>query len=70
MFKWATTDHLGVSCYLMNMPKMGFFDTLQFIGMTFLAGIIGAVVAAGLTFIGIAYVIPAILGFAFTVLFR
>lgn len=69
-FKAMTTDHLGISRQLMNMPKMGFLDTLRFIAMAMVAGLISAIVAGALAFVGIAYVIPAVLGFAFNVFFR
>lgn len=69
-FKAMTTDHLGISQRMLSMPKMDFLNTLRYMFAVLVGGLVGAVVAGGLAFIGIAYVIPAVLGFAFQVFFK
>lgn len=61
LFRWATTDHTGISQRLCNMPKMGFFDTLAYILVQFVLSIVAAVVTGALVFIVIAYGIPLLL---------
>ena len=65
LFRWATTDHLGIGRSLSNMPKMGFRDSLGYIAMTLIAGIVGALVAGLTAFVLIAYVIPLVIEFLF-----
>ena len=61
LFKWAITDHMGITQRIIDMPKMGFVDSLIYLGVTLVSGLFGALVAGGLTFIVIAYVIPLLL---------
>ncbi len=65
LFRWATTDHFGIGRSLSNMPKMGFLDSLGYIAMTLIAGIVGALVAGLTAFVLIAYVIPLVIQFLF-----
>jgi len=58
LFRWATTDHLGTAKFLANMPPMGFLDTLTMILVTFVTGILGAIVAGFLMFLLIGFGIP------------
>lgn len=34
--RWATTDHTGISKMLINMPALGFVDTLKYSAMLLL----------------------------------
>jgi hypothetical protein len=61
LFRWATTDHTGISQRLCNMPKMGFLDTLRYILVQLVLSIVAAVVTGALVFIVIAYGIPLLL---------
>lgn len=54
-FKWATTDHTGLSDALGRMPKMGFLDTLRYILLLTLASIAGYAVGAVLIYLFFAY---------------
>jgi hypothetical protein len=47
LFRWATTDHYGMTERLSNMPSMGYIDTLKYIGLQ-LAITIAAALASGL----------------------
>lgn len=65
LFRWMTTDHMGTGKSLSNMPRMGLLDTLSYICMIFLAGLVGAVVAGLTAFLIIAYGIPLVIHFLF-----
>lgn len=62
LFKWAATDHSGMSDAIKRMPKMGFLGTIRYILMQFILSIASAVIAAGLMFLLVAYGIPLVLG--------
>jgi hypothetical protein len=65
LFRWATTDHIGVGRSLSNMPNMGFLDSLGYIAWTLVYGIVGALVAGLTAFVLIAYGIPLFIDFLF-----
>jgi len=46
LFRWAATNHCGMSQALSYMPRMGFIDTLNYILIQFLISILGAVLSA------------------------
>ena len=54
LFRWATTDHSGMSRSLANMPSMGFFATIKYIFMQFLYAVAGAILTGVLAFLLIA----------------
>lgn len=58
LFRWATTDHYGMSRALANMPSMGFLDTARYILIHFFIAVAGAVLTGVLVFVLIAYGIP------------
>jgi hypothetical protein len=58
LFRFATTDHTGISQRLCNMPKMGFLESLKYILFQMLLTIVAAIVTAAFTFLLIAYGIP------------
>jgi hypothetical protein len=58
LFRWATTDHSGMSKALAHMPYMGFFETLLYIFIQFLIAVVGAVLTGIWVFVLIAYGIP------------
>lgn len=58
IFRFATTDHTGITQRLINMPKMGLLDSLKYILLQLLFSVLGAIVAGVLTFLLIAYGIP------------
>jgi hypothetical protein len=60
LFKWMTTDHLNVSRRFNEIPPMGLADTLAYLGWTIVGVIVGALIIGVLTFINIAFVLPAI----------
>jgi len=37
VFRWAATDHSGMAGAMSRMPKMGFFDTLKYSLIYFVA---------------------------------
>ncbi len=61
LFRFATTDHTGITQRLINMPAMGFLDTLKYILMQLLLSILASIVAGVLTFLLIAYGIPILI---------
>lgn len=61
LFRWATTDHTGISQQLINMPAMGFLDTLKYIFVQLAISILAAIVTGVFVFILIAYGIPLFL---------
>ena len=58
LFRWAATDHSGMSKALECMPPMGFLDELKTIFMHFLISVVGAILTGGWIFALFAYVIP------------
>ncbi len=60
LFKWITTDHLNVSRRFNEMPSMGLCETLAYLGWSIVGVIVGALIIGVLTFINIAFVLPAI----------
>jgi len=65
LFRWAATDHSGMSRSLANMPNMGFFRTLEYIIMQFVFAVLGAVLTGAIAYILIAYGIPLLFDLAF-----
>jgi hypothetical protein len=65
LFRWSTTDHLGIAKSLNNMPRMGFLDSLGYIAGTLFAGLVGALVGGLTAFLLIAYGIPLVIHFLF-----
>lgn len=61
LFRFATTDHTGITKHLIDMPKMGFLDSLQYCLMQLLLSILASIFAAVLMFLLIAYGIPLLL---------
>lgn len=61
LFRWATTDHTGLSQRLINMPPMGFLDTLRYILLQLVVSIVAAVLTGVLVFVVVAYGIPIFL---------
>ncbi len=58
LFRWAATDHSGMSKTLEHIPAMGFLHELRTIFMHFLISVAGAVLMGGWIFALFAYVIP------------
>jgi hypothetical protein len=56
--KYMTTDHSGLTKAMINMPTMGFVDTLFLILVQFIAGLVGAIVTGVLYFLLIGFGIP------------
>ena len=63
--RWATTDHSGIGNALNNMPSMGFFESLLYILVHLLIGLVCAVVLFCLTYLQIAYGIPLFISLMF-----
>ena len=61
LFHWATTDHSGITERLVNMPKMGFLDSLRYIFVQMIISIVVTVAAALMVFLVVAYAIPYLL---------
>ena len=59
--RWATTDHTGISKMLINMPGLGFVDTLKYSAMLLLISLAGIFVSGVLYFLLFAYGIPFLL---------
>lgn len=53
LFRWATTDHYGMTERLSNMPAMGFLDTLKYILVQLLITIVAALATGLLVFLAI-----------------
>lgn len=61
LFHWATTDHSGITERLVNMPKMGFLDTLGYIFVLLVINIVAALATGLLVFLIVGYAIPYLL---------
>ena len=61
LFRWATSDHTGLTKALCNMPPMGIGETFKYILMHFLLSMLVAVVTGIWVFVLIAYVLPSLL---------
>ena len=61
LFRWATTDHSGITERLANMPQMGFLDTLKYTLQQLVIVVVAAVVTGLLVFLFIGYGIPYLL---------
>ncbi|MDX8386860.1 MAG: hypothetical protein R8M11_10160 [Gallionella sp.] len=61
LFKWATTDHSGMSEAFDRMPSMGFRDTAIYIIVQFMIGILGAIFTGVWIYALIAYGIPLLI---------
>jgi len=61
LFRWAITDHSGLSQSLSAMPSMGFVDSLKYILCRLLIAIVCSVLSAILVFVLVAYVVPFLL---------
>jgi hypothetical protein len=53
LFRWATTDHYGMTERLSNMPSMGFVDTLKYILVQLVITIVAALATGLLVFLAI-----------------
>ena len=58
LFRWAATDHSGMSKTLEHIPSMDYLHELRTIFMHFLISVAGAVLMGGWIFALFAYVIP------------
>ena len=56
--RWASTDHTGMSKALLNMPSMGFLDTIRYILLHLLITIVVAVLSGAWVFLLVAYGVP------------
>ena len=62
LFRWATTDHSGMNKALINMPSMGFIDTIKYM-LTYLCWTVAYSIVMGVAvFLTVAYWIPFLLG--------
>ena len=66
LFRWATTDHTGMSRALENMPSMGFLDTVKYVLLQFLIAVAVSVLSGVLIFVLIGYGIPFLLTGSFS----
>ena len=51
IFRWATTDHSGMTQAMINMPKMGFIDSIKYILLCFCGSVIYAITVGVLMFL-------------------
>ena len=58
LFRWATTDHSGMTEALSRMPPMGIGDTLKYLLTQFMCSVLVAVITGIGVFLLIGYVIP------------
>ena len=58
LFRWAATDHSGMSKALDRMPQMGLLDTLRYILRQLLFTVVGVVLTAIVGLVLIFSVIP------------
>jgi hypothetical protein len=61
LFRWATTDHYGMTERLTNMPSTGFVDALVLILVQLAITIVAALVTGLLVFLFVGYGIPYLL---------
>jgi hypothetical protein len=65
LFRWATTDHTGMSKALINMPDMGFVETIKCILLMLSYSLVYALAMGVAVFVTFAYWIPFLLGLIF-----
>lgn len=65
IFRWATTDHSGMTHAMISMPKMGFIASIKYIFFCFCGTVIYAIIVGVLMFLLIAFGIPLLLRFLF-----
>ncbi len=58
LFRWATTDHYGMTERLTNMSSMGFLETLRYLFFQMVIVIVASLVTGVLVFLVIGYGIP------------
>ena len=61
LFRWATTDHSGLSQALRDMPPMGFVDSLKYILCHVLLLLVSATVLWISMAVLIGYILPFVL---------
>lgn len=61
LFRWATTDHMGVGSAIELMPGMGIIDQCKYLLMTFIIGFISAALTGVWVALFIGYGIPALI---------
>lgn len=61
LFRWASTDHSGLSRALDRMPEMGFLDSVKYVLVHFLISVVAAIVGAIWVYVLVAYGIPFLL---------
>lgn len=61
LFRWASTDHSGLSRALDDMPEMGFLDSVKYVLAHFLITVVAAIVGGIYIFVLIGFVIPFLL---------
>lgn len=57
LFRWAATDHSGMTKALVNMPAMGILDSLRYICMYFVFCVAYALFRVALVFFKIAWIL-------------
>lgn len=65
LFRWAATDHSGMSQMMSNMPKMGFIDSIKYTVSCFFIAIGHVFLVAFLYFILIAFGMPLLIKLLF-----
>jgi hypothetical protein len=65
LFRWATTDHSGMTKAMINMPSMGFIDTIKYMLTCLCYTVVYAVVMGVAVFFTVAFWIPFLLGMLF-----
>ena len=66
LFRWATTDHSGMNMALINMPGMGFIDTIKCTFGMLCYSLVYALAMGVAAFVTFAYWIPFLLGIIFS----
>lgn len=60
LFRWVTTDHTGMSKALINMPELGFIETIKCMFAMLCYSVAYAAVMGVAVFVTFAYWIPSL----------
>lgn len=65
LFRWATTDHSGISKAMMNMPELGIIDSIKVMLISCCYVVVYAIAMGIAVFVTFALWIPFLLGILF-----
>lgn len=64
--RWMITDHSGLSKAMLDMPEMGFIDSISYFITQLIYGLLSIVITSAIVYVGIAYGIPLLFDIIFS----